>query len=113
MHKEEGRFLIRESRSNDDSYTLSLCHNGSIKNFRIRRNSDKSLSLVDPASDGKVEKMCGRYDTLQSLVSTHLREKVCVCLCVCVCGLCVCVVCLCVCTCVRVHIRVHVHIRVQ
>lgn len=75
MHKEEGRFLIRESRSNDDSYTLSLCHNGSIKNFRIRRNSDKSLSLVDPASDGKVEKMCGRYDTLQSLVSTHLREK--------------------------------------
>ena len=75
-NKEDGTFLIRESRSSEDSYTLSLCHSQRIKNFRISRDTDGSLSLRDPAGM-TAEQPMKSFSSMAALVEHHKAEKVC------------------------------------
>ncbi|KAL5463597.1 hypothetical protein EMCRGX_G032510 [Ephydatia muelleri] len=73
-NKEDGTFLIRESRSSEDSYTLSLCHSQRIKNFRISRDTDGSLSLRDPAGM-TAEQPMKSFSSMAALVEHHKAEK--------------------------------------
>lgn len=73
-NKEDGTFLIRESRSTEDSYTLSLCHNQRIKNFRISRDADGSLSLRDPGGL-TTEQPVKSFTSMAALVEHHKTEK--------------------------------------
>ena len=91
-NKDDGTYLIRESRSSEGSYTLSLCHNARIKNFRISRDPDGTLSLRDPGGmqdpgrmlslrdpdDGTpdVDKPVRLFATMAALIEHHTREKV-------------------------------------
>ena len=73
--------MIRESRNEDDAYTLSLCHDRKIKNFRIVRcREDGMLSFKDPVDpeDGSSpeEEEHLSFHTLFDLISHHLRRKV-------------------------------------
>ena len=45
---EEGHFLVRESRSVDDAYTLSVCHNKKVMHYRIVCHEDGTYSFRDP-----------------------------------------------------------------
>ena len=49
---EEGHFMVRESRNSDNAYTLSLCHNKTILNYRYQSppsiTSATSISLPSP-----------------------------------------------------------------
>ena len=74
-NKEDGTFLIRESRSSEDSYTLSLCHNQRTKNFRISRDTDGLLSLRDPAGT-TAEQPIKSFPSMAALVDHHKAEKV-------------------------------------
>ena len=74
--------MVRESRNEDDAYTLSLCHDQKIKNFRIvRSREDGMLSLKDPEGseegnsheDGEEQ---STFRTIQDLIEHHCHRKV-------------------------------------
>ena len=74
-NKDDGTYLIRESRSTEDSYTLSLCHSQRIKNFRISKDADGTLSLRDPGGPA-MEQPVKQFASMAALVEHHSREKV-------------------------------------
>ena len=74
--------MVRESRNEDDAYTLSLCHDQKIKNFRIVRSSeDGMLSLKDPegSEDGSSHEEGEEhlvFHTIRELIERHFHRKV-------------------------------------
>ena len=65
---EEGHFLVRESRSIDNAYTLSVCHNKKVMHYRIVRHEDGTYSFRDP---DKTE----RNSTLEQSSQPHEYER--------------------------------------
>ena len=94
----EGHFLVRESRSHDQSFVLSLCHNQRVLNFRsavaqgsvtvphhnstlhcrIVQSSNGSVSLSNPrqGEGGQEVDVEWTADSLEALLETHQTTKV-------------------------------------
>ena len=66
---EEGHFLVRESRTMDDAYTLSVCHNTKVMHYRIVRHEDGMYSFRDPdgRGDGGQNRPHHEYEKFPSL----------------------------------------------
>ena len=73
---EEGNFLIRESRSKDKTYILSLCHENVIKNYRISPDHEGRFALVDTSGLSPVPKTVNSCYNLHDLVNHHHHFKV-------------------------------------
>ncbi len=73
---EEGNFLIRESRSKDKTYILSLCHENVIKNYRISPDQEGRFALVDTSGLSPVPKTVNSCYNLHDLVNHHHHFKV-------------------------------------
>ena len=77
----EGHFLVRESRSSDNAFTLSLCHNQEILSFRIVKHRDGMLSFVNPQNHelddmDENSEPSETFHTLDALIKWHLHTKV-------------------------------------
>ena len=68
FNTEEGHFLVRESRSIDDAYTLSVCHSKKVMHYRIVHHEDGTYSFRDP---DRME----RNGTLEQSGQPHEYEK--------------------------------------
>ena len=44
---QNGKYLLRESTSQLDSYVLSVCYNGSVVHYQILRNRDGTVGIAD------------------------------------------------------------------
>ena len=44
---QNGKYLLRESTSQLDSYVLSVCYNGNIVHYQILRNRDGTVGIAD------------------------------------------------------------------
>ena len=75
----DGLFLVRESRSRDSTFILSLCHENQVKHYKVHRDPDKGFCLVDQSSDPLVteDKDHKKYHfSLHLLISNHNHVKV-------------------------------------
>ena len=81
-HFAEGNFLIRESRTTDNAYTLSLCYNKQIICYRILYDSDGTYSInFENEEDQRQRKQhCQivhtRFPTLHDLIDSHKKNTV-------------------------------------
>lgn len=95
----EGYFLVRQSRSHENSFVLSLCHDrrvlnfrsvwncdcvlgddGSVLCFRIVQSGNGSVSLSNPLQgEGEEEEADVGWtaESLVALLETHKTSKVC------------------------------------
>ena len=90
---EEGHFLVRESRSIDNAYTLSVCHNKKVMHYRIVHHKDGTYSFRDPETNrhqditkGDVYSICmfenihaheyERFPTLYDLLKSYHQKAV-------------------------------------
>lgn len=64
----EGLYLIRESRSKDFTFILSLCQREGIFNYRISCGSDRQFVLVDQMGMSPIPHS---FYTLNDLISHH------------------------------------------
>ena len=77
----DGLYLLRESRSQDNSYILSLAHNQSIKHYMICY-TDGSYALANPPSGATPDKPCSPsppipvFTTLSKLLSYYFHVAV-------------------------------------
>lgn len=76
FHMENGHFMVRESRNKDGAFTLSLCHEGSVLNYRIVRHEDGMLCLQDPNSETAIDQDGEMFPTLHSLLEKHKHKLV-------------------------------------
>ncbi len=74
---ENGHFMVRESRNKDGAFTLSLCHESKVLNYRIVRHMDGMLSLQDPSSGSEADEDGETFPTLHSLLGKHKHTLVC------------------------------------
>ena len=80
----EGHFLVRESRSIDDAYTLSVCHNNKVMHYRIVRHEDGTYSFKDPdrtERDSTLDQTTQPYEyekfpTLHDLIKSYHQKAV-------------------------------------
>lgn len=80
-HFAEGNFLIRESGTIDNAYTLSLCHNKQILRYRIICDSDGTYSFNFKNDEQEQRKQCcqivhARFPTLHDLINSHKQNTV-------------------------------------
>ena len=72
----EGNFLVRESRSRDKTFILSLYHEGGVKNYRISRDEDGRFALVDATGVSPVPRSVNSCYTLHDLINHHIHLRV-------------------------------------
>lgn len=75
-HMKDGLFLLRESRSRDATYILSLCHEGDVKHYKIRRDISRGFCLEDQNEQTPSSSEKGFHQTLHVLISNHNHVKV-------------------------------------
>ena len=75
----DGLFLLRESRSRDSTFILSLCHENQVKHYKVHKDNNKGFCLVDQTSDRCPEEQDHKkyYISLHLLISNHSHMKVC------------------------------------
>ena len=81
----DGVYLLRESRSQDHSYILSLAHNQSIKHYMITCTKG-NYALANPPTGANSDKPCSPsppipdFTTLSKLLSYyfHVAVRACV-----------------------------------
>lgn len=67
----EGYFLVRESRTKDETFILSLFQREGIFNYRISREGDGRFALVDTTGISPVPKSVNSCQTLNALINHH------------------------------------------
>ena len=79
-HFTEGNFLIRESRMADDAFTLSVCHNRQVLNYRIVHSEDGTYSFWDLVKSEEEQQSRPRihqkFPTLHTLLDNHKHKTV-------------------------------------
>ena len=84
LNVEEGHFLVRESRTVDNAYTLSVCYDKKVMHYRIARNEDGSYSFRDPDRSEKnstleqssSQREYERFPTLHDLIKSYKQKAV-------------------------------------
>ena len=80
-HFSEGNFLLRESRTIDNAYTLSVCHNDQIIRYRIICSEEGAYSFKDLVKlEGDQEwqpRIHKKFPTLFDLIKNHEHRAVC------------------------------------
>ena len=69
-----GNFLIRESRNSDRAFTLSICYQQKVMNYRIIR-TEEGYSFQDPQTSGEDQEAprLQVFPTLEALVDHHKK----------------------------------------
>lgn len=67
----EGLYLVRESRSKDITFILSLCQSDGVFNYRISRDDDHRFALVDTTGATPVPRSVNSCQTLNALIIHH------------------------------------------
>lgn len=79
-HFAEGNFLIRESRTVDDAYTLTLSHNKQIMRYRIICDEDGTCSFKDLAKSKEDDEWQPskhmKFPSLYDLIKNHKHRTV-------------------------------------
>ncbi len=82
----DGNFLIRESRNSDSAYTLSVCYQQKVMNYRIVSTMEGGYTFQDPQSsalassgaEGQELRPSHRvFPTLVALIDHHRKSLVC------------------------------------
>ena len=80
----EGHFLVRESRTIDNAYTLSVCFDNKVMHYRIVCDEEGFYSFRDPdrsESNSTVEPSSSqreyeRFPTLHDLIKSYKQKAV-------------------------------------
>lgn len=72
----EGLYLVRESRTKDCTFILSVCQRDGICNYRICRGEDHIFALVDTSGVSPVPRGVNKCSTLNDLIIHHHHFKV-------------------------------------
>lgn len=72
----EGLYLVRESRTKDCTFILSLCQKEGIFNYRICRGEDHIFALVDTTGVSPVPRSVNKCNTLNDLIIHHHHFRV-------------------------------------
>ncbi|XP_019849121.1 PREDICTED: tyrosine-protein kinase JAK2-like [Amphimedon queenslandica] len=71
QHNEEGLYLVRESRTKDCTFILSLCQKEGVFNYRISKDYDHRFALVDTTGISPVPRSVNSCHTLNDLILHH------------------------------------------
>lgn len=71
QHNEEGLYLVRESRTKDCTFILSLCQKEGVFNYRISKDCDHRFALVDTTGVSPVPRSVNSCHTLNDLILHH------------------------------------------
>lgn len=73
-----GNFLIRESRNTNSAYTLSLCYQGSVMNYRIINDPREGFSFQDPEGGEEAQDVMNHkvFRTMVDLIEHHKQNMV-------------------------------------
>lgn len=70
-----GNYLIRESRNISNAYTLSLCANGQIYNYRIIQSTNGDYCFEGPKGQEPSDEHT-KFTTLRALIEHYSQNQV-------------------------------------